>query len=176
MWKSTSVSGRTWNRSPGLKFRRPAIATPSQRSSRWWRRWRRRSTRIQDEPAVNLISARSGGKLVAGKLAFGRPVKCAADAKLGALARGMAQPVATIVHGAPSMSTHCHAIELVGALEAEGRFDDADCRTQAASLLGREACPRPGHSRTPPPGGRGGRLSIIKSFPGHSRRAAGAGS
>ena len=36
------------------------------------------------------FAATLGGKLVAGKRLY-HPVKCAADAKLGALARGMAQ-------------------------------------------------------------------------------------
>ena len=53
----------------------------------------------------------SGGKLVAGKKLY-HPVKCAADAKLGALARGMAQ-------GHNSMETMSTPRQdmLVGALE-----------------------------------------------------------
>ena len=58
------------------------------------------------------FAATLGGKLVAGKRLY-HPVKCAADAKLGALARGMAQGHNSM----ETMSTPARQDMLVGALE-----------------------------------------------------------
>ena len=69
--------------------------------------WRRRP---KDAEYTLDFAATLGGKLVAGKRLY-HPVKCAADAKLGALARGMAQ-------GHNSMETMTTRQDmLVGALE-----------------------------------------------------------
>ena len=70
--------------------------------------WRRRP---KDTEYTLDFAATLGGKLVAGKKLY-HPVKCAADAKLGALARGMAQ-------GHNSMETMSTPRQdmLVGALE-----------------------------------------------------------
>ena len=70
--------------------------------------WRRRP---KDTEYTLDFAATLGGKLVAGKKLY-HPVKCAADAKLGALARGMAQ-------GHNSMETMSRPRQdmLVGALE-----------------------------------------------------------
>mmetsp|Transcript_19808 Transcript_19808/g.56263 ORF Transcript_19808/g.56263 Transcript_19808/m.56263 type:complete len:335 (+) Transcript_19808:343-1347(+) len=69
--------------------------------------WRRRP---KDTEYTLDFAATLGGKLVAGKKLY-HPVKCAADAKLGALARGMAQG-----HNSMEMSTPRQDM-LVGALE-----------------------------------------------------------
>ena len=58
------------------------------------------------------FAATLGGKLVAGKKLY-HPVKCIADAKLGALARGMAQGHNSM----ETMSTPARQDMLVGALE-----------------------------------------------------------
>ena len=70
--------------------------------------WRRRP---KDREYTLDFAATLGGKLVAGKRLY-HPVKCTADAKLGALARGMAQ-------GHNSMETMSTPRQdmLVGALE-----------------------------------------------------------
>ena len=70
--------------------------------------WRRRP---KDAEYTLDFAATLGGKLVAGKKLY-HPVKCAADAKLGALARGMAQGHNSL----ETMSTPRQDM-LVGALE-----------------------------------------------------------
>jgi len=94
-----------------------------------WPRWFRRAVRNRHRHAEQVsrrwrggrrgdsgrtrrkFDFHSGGKLVAGKKLY-HPVKCVADAKLGALARGMAQ-------GHNSMETMSAPRQdmLVGALE-----------------------------------------------------------
>ena len=71
--------------------------------------WRRRP---KDTEYTLDFAATLGGKLVAGKRLY-HPVKCAADAKLGALARGMAQGHNSM----ETMSTPARQDMLVGALE-----------------------------------------------------------
>ena len=70
--------------------------------------WRRRP---KDTEYTLDFAATLGGKLVAGKKLY-HPVKCAADAKLGALARGMAQG-----HNSMETMTTPRQDMLVGALE-----------------------------------------------------------
>ena len=74
-------------------------------------RGRRRVDGVGRPKFDSIQAATLGGKLVAGKKLY-HPVKCAADAKLGALARGMAQ-------GHNSMETMSTPRQdmLVGALE-----------------------------------------------------------
>ena len=68
--------------------------------------------RLKDAEYTLDFAATLGGKLVAGKRLY-HPVKCAADAKLGALARGMAQGHNSM----ETMSTPARQDMLVGALE-----------------------------------------------------------
>ena len=79
---------------------------PSMANEKGWRR------RPKDAEYTLDFAATLGGKLVAGKRLY-HPVKCTADAKLGALARGMAQGHNSM----ETMSTPARQDMLVGALE-----------------------------------------------------------
>ena len=67
--------------------------------------------RLKDREYTLDFAATLGGKLVAGKKLY-HPVKCSADTKLGALARGMAQGHNSM----ETMSTAARQDMLVGAL------------------------------------------------------------